>query len=192
MIDIKLFFALAATCIGVYSFVPYIRDILAGTTKPHVYTWLIWTITQGIATAGVWAGHGGWSQYGLAIGTCFVGLIFVMALRYGTKDITLFDTSLLVGALAGIAVWYFTANIFYAVILATLVDFVGYFPSFRKTWADHASETKSMWVLWVISGVCSLLGLENYNVLTTLYIGMCLCMNTIMMVLVFRRADTRR
>jgi hypothetical protein len=190
--DIKLLFAVAATCIGLYSFIPYIRDMLAGTTKPHAYTWLIWTITQAVATVGIWTGGGGWSAYGLTIGTCLVGVIFILSLLYGTKDITRFDTLLLLGALSGIVVWYITDSILYAVILATLVDLVGYFPSFRKTWADPTSETRSMWVLWVISGACSLLGLENYNALTTLYIGMCLCMNIIMTTLVFRKVGAQR
>ncbi|MFC7321666.1 hypothetical protein [Halobacillus campisalis] len=34
-------FAIILTLIGFY---PYIRDILRGTIKPHVFSWVIWSV----------------------------------------------------------------------------------------------------------------------------------------------------
>lgn len=59
-IDIKIILAIISTVVAIaLAFVPYLRDIFRRKTKPHTYTWLIWTITQGTAVAGLWYGGGG-------------------------------------------------------------------------------------------------------------------------------------
>ncbi len=45
----KFIFAVVASSIGILAYLPYLKDIFAGNTKPHAYTWLIWLITQGAA-----------------------------------------------------------------------------------------------------------------------------------------------
>lgn len=39
-----------STVLAVYCTVPYIRSILAGRTKPHQFSWLVFTIMNGIVT----------------------------------------------------------------------------------------------------------------------------------------------
>ncbi len=51
--DIKIISTIIATIIGVIAFFPYLKDIFSLKTKPHVYTWLIWVITQGTAVLGI-------------------------------------------------------------------------------------------------------------------------------------------
>lgn len=105
-ISVKLVFAILATAIGIIGgFFPYFRDILLRKTKPHAYTWLIWTITQGTAVAGLWQGKGGWGTLPVSIGTVFVFVIFLLSLKYGTRNITRGDTFILIAALAAVAVW---------------------------------------------------------------------------------------
>jgi hypothetical protein len=56
--DIKSIFSALASVIIVIAYYPYIRDIFLKKTKPHIYTWLIWAITTGTATMGLWQGGG--------------------------------------------------------------------------------------------------------------------------------------
>ena len=136
-INIKLIFAILAVLSAVFgSFLPYIKDIFKKKTKPHAYTWLIWTITQGVATAGLLYGKGGWGALDLLIGTLFVFAIFLISLKYGTKNITKLDTIILIVALLAIIVWLQMRNPLIAVLMVTAIDFIGYFPSFRKSFQE--------------------------------------------------------
>ena len=90
--EFKLFFGIASSILAIVCFIPYIRDILKRKTEPHTYSWLIWTILQ---TVGVMAqlkegaGYGAWA---LGIGAFFCFAIFLLSLKYGTKNISQFDT----------------------------------------------------------------------------------------------------
>lgn len=190
--DFKLLAAATATLIGLSSSIPYIIDTIRGKTKPHAYTWLIWTITQGIAAAGVLQGGGGWSGIGMGIGAATLCLVFLLSLRLGTRFITSFDTALLCGAVGGLIVWYFTENLLIAVYIATAVDFLGYFPTLTKVYKHPGSETALTWGLWVLATTLALIGLQEYNVLTLPYLAMCLPMNVFVFVLSLRKATIKQ
>lgn len=40
----KEFLGIIATILVFVAYVPYVRDILKGKTKPHVYSWFIWSV----------------------------------------------------------------------------------------------------------------------------------------------------
>ena len=43
--SLKLAFSVVAIVLTLVTFIPYIRAILSGAIKPHVFTWIIWGIT---------------------------------------------------------------------------------------------------------------------------------------------------
>jgi hypothetical protein len=47
--QIKIVISFIATVIAVVSYIPYIRDIHSGKTKPHGFSWLIWALLAYIA-----------------------------------------------------------------------------------------------------------------------------------------------
>ncbi len=190
--DIKLLAAISATVIGVGFTLPYIYYTIRGSVQPHVYTWIIWTITQGIAAAGVYYGNGGWTAYGMGIGTCMLGLVALLSLRHGTKHITRADTTLFCGALVGLCVWIFTEHKLAAVLLATGIDLLGYIPTIRKTWAHPESESLIMWCMYIVSTFLALGGLLEYNLLTMSYLLMCVPMNTLVFLACLKRFSQPR
>ncbi len=168
--ELKSIFAIVAAVITVTAFFPYIRDLLQGRTQPHIYTWLIWAITQSIAVAGIWYGGGSWGAVNLTIGTGFVFAIFLLSFKYGTRNITTFDTIALVAALGAILVWWGLDNPVLAVLLATAIDIAGYLPTFRKSFAEPWSETVGTWVAFVVGNILSVFALDAFNILTLTYI----------------------
>ena len=48
-----------AILIGIYSYIPYFRDIFTGRTKPHAFTWFVWFLLTAIAFFAQLAGNGG-------------------------------------------------------------------------------------------------------------------------------------
>ena len=183
-IDIKLVFAICAVSIAIFgSFLPYLIDIFKKKTEPHIYTWLIWTITEGIATAGLIYGKGGWGALDLSLGTLFVFLIFLISLKYGSKNITKFDTIVLIVALLAIVVWIKMNNPLLAVIMVSVIDFAGYLPSFRKAFIEPWSETVLSWQMFVVGDILVILSLSEYNLLTLTYLGTITIANSMLVII---------
>lgn len=176
--DIKFILGLITVILAIPTFLPYIRDILQRKTEPHTYTWLIWTILQSI---GVYAGFqdgGGYGLWGLALGAFFCAVIFILSLKYGTKNISRFDLYCLLAAFATLVIYLLTDNGLLAVSIVALIDFVGFLPTFRKGWEEPETETVSTFALSAFGNVLSIFALENYSLITTLYVGSLLFTNT--------------
>ncbi len=89
--DYRVGLGVIATVMALISYVPYIRDMVAGRTKPHAFTWLVWASLTAIAFAGQisdGAGPGAWVT-GFTATVSFA--IFAVALRHGEKDIAPMD-----------------------------------------------------------------------------------------------------
>ena len=168
--DLKIIFTVIATIIGTVAFLPYLRDTLSLKTKPHIYTWLIWAITQGTAVVGIWYGGGGWGALNLTVGVLLVLIVLFFSLKYGTKNITKSDTIILIAALAAILVWWQLDQPILAVVMVSVIDVLGYIPSFRKSYAEPWSETMIAWVGFSVSNTFAILALSEYNFLTMTYL----------------------
>jgi uncharacterized membrane protein HdeD (DUF308 family) len=166
---IKYACGIIATVISVISFFPYLRDVFRRKTQPHSYTWLIWTILQVTGVVAMFNNGAGIGALALTVGAFFCGYIFILSLKYGTKNITLFDTVCLIGALAAIAVYVFLHNPVLSVILITVIDFVGFLPTLRKAYVEPYSETISLYALGVIWSTFNIIAISTYSLTTTLY-----------------------
>jgi hypothetical protein len=167
---IKTIFSIIAASLGVIGFIPYVKDIFLLKTKPHLYTWLIWTITQGTAVSAIWYGGGSWGALSLTVGTIFVIIVFLFSLKYGTKNITKSDTVILIAALGAILVWWQLDAPLISVIMVTIIDAVGYVPSFRKSYSEPWNETLVTWGIFAVSNIFAMLALSQYNFFTLPYL----------------------
>lgn len=182
--DVKLLFGIAAVIALLMGYIPYLRDIFLLKTKPHAYTWLIWAITQSIAVAALLHGGGGAvASLNLFAGAILVSVIFLLSLRFGTKNITGSDTIALFVALAAIGVWLKLDNPFLAVVMVSAIDGIGYFPTYRKTWSEPWSETLRTWILFTLSAVFAIFALAEYNALTVTYLATVLTANVILIII---------
>ncbi|MEI7451703.1 MAG: hypothetical protein WCK37_00705 [Candidatus Falkowbacteria bacterium] len=183
----KIVFAVIAALIGVLAFLPYFRDIFRLKTKPHIYTWLIWAITQTTAIVGIIRGGGSWGALNLIVGTVFVVGIFLFSFKYGSKNITRQDTFVLFAALGAILVWWQLDKLTLAVIMVSIIDVLGYFPSFRKVYQEPWSETLSSWLLFSVSNIFAIMALDKYNLLTVTYLTLISLANIVMFLICFVR-----
>lgn len=127
-VDYRVILGALATLLALVSYVPYLRNLLAGRTKPHAFTWLIWASLTGIAFAGQvadGAGPGAWVT-GFTAAVCFI--IFLAALRQGNKNIVLVDWLSLAGAAVALGLWALTNEPLLAVLLITVIDALGFLP----------------------------------------------------------------
>lgn len=164
-----ILFVALSVLISIAVFGNYIYSIFFRGTQPHMYTWLIWCITQATAVAGVWHGNGGIGAIAFSVATFFVFTIFLLSFRYGTKNITLSDTIVLFLALFAIAIWWVFDEPFWSIVLVILIDFFGYIPSWRKSAEEPWSETLISWSLSPVGHVFAILALAEYNFFTLAY-----------------------
>lgn len=186
--DYKLIIAIIAVALTIIAYIPYFRDIFANKTKPHLFTWLIWGITQGTATAALLYGGGKFGSISLIIGTVMVLVIFLLSFKYGTRDITASDKIVLVLVLFAVMIWRWLDNPLIAVFTVSAIDSAGYIPTIRKSFKDPWSETLSFWIIMAIVSGLSIISNAEYNFLTVTYLSVLFVANLIVfLTCIFRR-----
>jgi hypothetical protein len=169
MLEYKIVVALIAATLEVIANFPYIRDILAKKTKPHFFTWLIWTLLTWISffiLVSEGAGVGAWVT-GVTAVTCLA--ILVLSFFFGERKITISDWTCLVLALFALVLWKNANDIFLAMIIIVTVDTLGFIPTFRKSFSKPYEETLSTYLLVIGKHLLTLLALQVYTPTTILY-----------------------
>ena len=172
-------------------YLSYFKEALFGGAKSHAFSWLIWGVLNALvflASTSRGAGAGAWAV-GASGGLNFI--IFGIALFKGEKEITLTDKASLLAAFLGIAVWALTTDPLWSVIMLTVVDMVGFIPTFRKAYKRPAEESVTIFILSSISYFISLFALQTINLVTFLYPASLVLTDTIFVLLVLyrRRSD---
>jgi hypothetical protein len=187
-IDWKIAAAVLSSGIAVLGYIPYLYGMIKGKTKPHIYTWLIWTITLGIGNASIWQGGGGIVlSVGILLSVILTFIIFILCFWYGSKNISLSDTAALIVALVAIYAWVGLHTPILALLIAVAIDLLGYWPTYRKSFSEPWSENLLSWTLYTMAPVLSLLALQMYNILTVTYSAATLVANIILVSLLLMR-----
>ena len=169
MFSYKILLSILAVILTIVGYVPYIRDILKKKTKPHSFTWFIFSLAGFIAySLQVYggAGVGAWMLF-VASSLCFI--IFLLSLSVGDKDISASDVVFLLLSLLALFLWLVVKQPVWSVILATLVEILGFVPTVRKSWNKPYSETIFTYQMSSFRFVISIFALQRFNILTLLY-----------------------
>lgn len=167
--EIKTLLGAIAIGIAIISYVPYFRNIFAGKTKPHSFTWLVWAVLNGIAFAGQIQGNAGAGAWAVGFTTLATFSIFVLALKMGEKDIRRFDWICLVSAFLSLIPWIITNDPLVSVILITIIDVFGFLPTVRKSIAKPHQETVTTFALSTVKYGLVVAALQEYSVITLLF-----------------------
>lgn len=167
--DLKVIIALIAVAMTVVGYFFYFRDIFANKTKPHAFSWLVWALLTGIAFFGQLTDDAGPGAWVTATTAALAFIIFGLAIKKGEKDITRSDKWNLLGAGAALVLWFITSDPLLSVILITVVDFLGFMPTIRKSYHKPHEETLIHYVLAGLKFVLAIIALDNYTLVTWLY-----------------------
>lgn len=168
-IDYKWALAGLAVLISICNFGYYAFGILKGRTKPHLYTWLIWSIVAFTVAAGqIFDGAGAGSLITLLAGiNCLI--VAMLSLFFGTKDITRSDTLWLITCFAALALWPLTKSPLWSVIIVTIIDLIGYIPTIRKSYYAPHEESIYIFLIFLVTCSLGLSALHNYTPTTMIY-----------------------
>ncbi|MBI1970139.1 hypothetical protein HYS47_00170 [Candidatus Woesearchaeota archaeon] len=169
MIDYKIVLGYLTILLACIAHIPYLLHVFSNKTKPHAFSWLVWSILSGIAFAASLVRHGGAGSWiaGFTAMTCLV--IFLLSLWKGTKDFPLIDWICI--ALAGVSLWlwWLTKDPTLSVITIVVTDTLAYVPTFRKSYHQPFQETASVYMIYFFIWILALFALGSYSIATWLY-----------------------
>ena len=145
------------------SYAPYLKSIFQNETKPHLFSWIIWSLLMGIGFAiqvHELAGPGAWVT-GCACLVC--AFIAILSVYKGEKTIAKSDWFSFVGALSALPLWYVTKDPFWSVILITFIDGVGFFPTIRKSYHKPFEENPLLYSFGSLGAFLSLFAMTSFN-----------------------------
>lgn len=169
MPDWKIILGSTAAAISLVAFVPYFSDIVRRKTRPHAFSWLVWSALTGTSFAIQFSEHGGTGAWttGVTAAGCFT--IFLFAIGRGDRKFRAFDWASLGAAAIALGLWLVTDDPTWSVILVILTDVFGFLPTLRKGYLRPHQETYWNYALNSLAFGISILALESYSLTTWLY-----------------------
>jgi len=182
-------FGFLSLLLSVVSYVPYIRSIFVASTKPHAFTWLVWGTVMAIAFIAQLSDKAGAGSWATGLSAAFCLGIAIIAVFRGEKHITRGDWIAFLITLLAIPLWVVTSDPLWSVLLVTGIDAIAYYPTFRKSYAKPDEELAFKYVLTVIRYLFSLLALEHFTIVTSVYQLVSIFMEiAVVIMLLWRRA----
>lgn len=173
MIDILLSkeaFGAAALALTFVAFLPYIRSILKGETRPHVFSWFIWGVGTLIVFIAQFLDGGGYGAWVIGVSGLITCSIAVLAwLKSADTSFVKIDWLFLALAGSALPLWFVTETALSAVIVLTIVDLLGFGPSIRKTYEAPYEENATFFGIGALRNIFVVLALENYSWTTVLF-----------------------
>lgn len=167
-----------AAALAIYTYIPYYTGIFKGRTKPHAFSWIIWSLVTGITAAAQIVSHGGagaWVTIIEALATAGVGILALCG--KGETNITRGDKIGFCASLSAIPLWIATGDPLWSVILVTAISVSGFWPTFRKSWPQPWGEVAQTYLLAAPAYGLSIAALDELNWTTALYPGVLLVAN---------------
>lgn len=193
MIISKEHIGLLSVGLTLIAYIPYFRSLVAGETRPHLFSWIIWTVMNGMAFAAQYmqgAGAGSWmTGFTALISLAVIGFAF----RSGEKNITRSDWLAFGGALLAIALWLITKDPLASVIIVSLIDLLACYPTLRKSYNKPWEENVFLYTMCGVRSLLGLFALEAVSLVTALYpIAMTTSNGLITFMLLWRRSKVER
>ena len=159
-----------AVVISIVAFIPYIKSIIAGNTRPHLFSWIIWGIITSIIFFAQISEGGGSGAWATGVSAIFTLLIAFLAYRYKSDvSITKTDWCFFITALCTIPLWLFLHNPLLSVVILLMIDCLGFIPTLTKTYRKPYQEHLLIFYLGILGDITSMLALQSYSLTTILF-----------------------
>lgn len=170
------------------SYAIYIYSIYKGGTRPHPFSWFIWGLLTAIAfMAQISDGAG----VGAVITFLSALISFIIAgigyRRRATIIISPSDKWAFILSLSAIPLWLITQTPLWSVLLITVIDMAGFYPTFRKSWNAPEQESTLSYALGGFKHLFTLMALENISMITALFPFSLLLSNFALIAMIFFR-----
>jgi hypothetical protein len=158
-----------AIIIGFAGYVPYLRDMFRGKTKPHLFSWIIWAILE-FTSFGIQitngAGAGAWVTF---FSASVALLVIAYGFRYRKINIAKTDWICFFGAIISLVIWLVLHSPLLASIFLVLTDAFAFIPTYRKTWKSPHEETLFEYGMSSLKFIVAFFAFNHFTLANVLY-----------------------
>jgi hypothetical protein len=185
----KTIFGLVSVALAVIGYASYAVTVLKGRTRPHLFSWWIWGLVMAVAAAVQLTNNAGAGAWVTVFSAAACLAIALLSLRHGDRNIAPTDWVAIAAAVTIIPAWAVTRNPLLAVVMASAIEWLGYYPTMRKSWLRPHEETAITYSLDLTKWLMSLWALAVYSAVTLIYPLALLAANaTLVAIILGRRA----
>ena len=168
--DARAFFGVVAAIVSCIAYLPYLRDLTAGTTKPQRSSWLVWTVLSSISFASQVAEGASASLLYAGIQCAGTAFIFAFAIHRGAGHFFRgADAVVLAAAGCGLLAWYFTDSAVWALCISCGISLAGGTVTVAKAYARPETETQSFWTISMVAACFAVASVGAWDVVLLIY-----------------------
>ncbi len=178
---------LLSVALAVLAAVIYIAQTLRGEVRPHPLSWFLFgilSLTGFLVQRDEGARQGSWTLMAMTI-ICF--LFVAASVARGERSFSRQEWAFLVAGGAVFAVYLFTRQANVAAALTTLVDALGYGPTFVRGWSHPRKDSVTSFALNGAKFVPSLMAMDPISFATSFYPATLLVLNAAVAVMLLMR-----
>ncbi len=165
----------------------YILQTLRGEVRPHPLSWFLFGI---LSATGYWvqreegARQGSWTLLAMTI-ICF--LFVAVSVARGERSFSRTEWAFVVAGGAVFIIYLFTGQANVAAALTTLIDALGYGPTFTRGWSFPRKDSVTSFALNGAKFVPSLMAMDPISFATSFYPATLLVLNAAVSIMLLAR-----
>ena len=179
---------LLSVALAILAAIIYIAQTLRGEVRPHPLSWFLFgilSLTGFLVQRGEGVRQGSWTLLAMTV-ICF--LFVAASVARGERSFSRREWAFAVAGGAVFVVYLFTRQSNVAAALTTLVDALGYGPTFVRGWSQPKKDSVASFALNGIKFVPSLMAMDPISFATSFYPATLLVLNAaVAIMLVMRR-----
>jgi len=143
--------------LSTFAYIPYVIDTLARRTRPQRASWLIWSVLGSIAFCSQLFEGAGSSLWFAGVQVSGTIIVFLLSIGLGIGGfLNRRDCVVLLCALIGLVLWYFTETAIYALVITISISLLGGSVTVLKAFREPDSETMTTWFLSLLASTCAI------------------------------------
>jgi hypothetical protein len=178
---------LLSVALAVLAAVIYVVQTLRGEVRPHPLSWFLFgvlSLTGFLVQRNEGARQGSWTLMAMTIICC---LFVAVSVARGERSFSRREWAFAVAGGAVFIVYLFTGQANVAAALTTLVDALGYGPTFVRGWSQPKKDSVASFALNAVKFVPSLMAMDPISFATSFYPATLLALNTVVAIMLFWR-----
>jgi hypothetical protein len=179
---------LLSVALAILAAIIYIAQTLRGEVRPHPLSWFLFgilSLTGYLVQRDEGARQGSWTLMAMTV-ICF--LFVAASVARGERSFSRREGAFAVAGGAVFVVYLFTRQSNVAAALTTLVDALGYGPTFVRGWSQPKKDSVASFALNGVKFVPSLMAMDPISFATSFYPATLLVLNAaVAIMLVMRR-----
>ena len=182
-----------SVALAILAAVIYIAQTLRGEVRPHPLSWFLFgilSLTGYLVQRDEGARQGSWTLLSMTV-ICF--LFVAVSVARGERSFSRREWAFLAAGGAVFAVYLSTRQANVAAGLTTLVDALGYGPTFVRGWSQPKKDSAASFALNGVKFIPSLMAMDPISFATSFYPATLMVLNAaVAIMLVMRRRATER